>query len=149
MLPLFLLPQLSRGIRLQRIDCQFGSHIGREHSMNMIRPDIQSTKQPLAHVAGMTNRLCHRFALLRIEDDRGVFKAMVVLLLPCSIGPKVRSAVLIVKTIDRSTLVAMQPGAIGTKRNQVRQGNVAAHRAQYTEPPAPGSPMSVAVARVA
>jgi len=100
----------------------------------MIRPDIHSPQQPSAQLASLSNRVCDRFTLVCIESDRIMVTANLVLLVPCPIWLKERSAVLVVEAIDRSALIAVQPSAIATKRDQVSQGDVATHRAQYTEP---------------
>ena len=111
----------SRCVCFERIQDHLRLTIGRDDSMNMICSHIQRPQRPFAYRTGFSNTRLDRRSLSRIKNHCPLFKQVFFVCSSCGVERQPRSAITSVKAIDRSPRVAVQPGALTAKCNQVSQ----------------------------
>ncbi len=92
--------------------------------MNVICPHIDRLQQPLSQSAGLTNRRFNRFAMPRLEDERLGLQSFFVVVLPFFVGRNIRRSIEVMVTINRASLVSMQPRGIATEGYEVGKRGV-------------------------
>ena len=122
--PESILPQLPGCVRFKRVQHQRRLPIRGDHGMDVICPHIDCQQTPSPFVASFTDRRFNRPALTRSQYQWLGLQLLFVVLTPFLVGRNVWRAVAIVKTIDRPSLVSVQPGTVGAKRYEVRQRRV-------------------------
>jgi hypothetical protein len=81
-------------------------------------------KSPTANLAGLFDSFFNDFPVTGLQPKRSVTQFVAVMFFPASIVRDSWGAVSIMKSIYRTSLVAVQPGAVGSESNQVRERKV-------------------------
>ena len=126
--PLPSLPHVARCICLQRIQYQFRPDQRGHYDVYMVSSCVDSLQSPFTHIARFPNRLFDRVPLFRIENYGSMVKPMIVVIEARLVGREVRRSILIMKSVNRSTLVTMQPCSVATERDQISEWPIVVHR---------------------
>ncbi len=126
-LPAALLAQLAGCVCFQRIQDQIRTRVSRNDGVNVVRPYVQRAQKPVPDITRFADRSFYALALGRREHNRDSLEPDLGLSKTSSVGWKDWLTVLIVKSIDRSARITMQPRPIRTKRDQVSQRHALGH----------------------
>jgi hypothetical protein len=124
MLPQSVLSELSRGICLEGIEYNLRRTERGHHCMNMICSHVECQQRPLSNPTGLTNRLFNCLSMAGLEDQRLNFQLLLIVTMPAFVWRNVGRTVSIVKAIDRTAFVAVQPSTVRTERNEVSKRSV-------------------------
>src|SRR5258705_7948859 len=89
--------------------------------MYMVCPDIDRQQLIAAMFTYLTDCLLYHGSLVAVECDRRMLQQLALCFLQPGIGRNTRSAVVVLLAIDRAALVAVQPGTVGSKGDEVSE----------------------------
>ena len=92
--------------------------------MYMVRSNVERVKTPPPNATRLKNSLLDRTSLYSSERKWTPLELFAIVALPNFIRRQIRFTIAVVKAVNGTTLVTMQPGAIAAKGNQIGERSV-------------------------
>ena len=119
-MPTAVVPHTSCRVRLEIIQRPFRFRWADcDNGVNVIRAHVQGLQTPTSELAYFANRVLYRATLLSSKEHRFALQLALVIAPPLLLRRNSRCPVVVMKTINRGSLVSVEPRSVAAKRNEI------------------------------